>query len=433
MRHFRVLAGLLCLLLPGAALAATFTVNSTNDSDDGVCNAAHCSLREAIFAANGAPGADTIRFVIGAGQKTIQPASALPTITDPVVIDGTTQPGFAGTPIIELDGSIAGSGANGLRISGGGSTVTGLVINRFLPAFPASGGNGILIQDGGNNVIRGNYIGTSVAGTAALPNGVDGIAIVGSAGNVIGRTDLAFRTNLISGNSANGVRIMGAGADANVIAGNRIGTNAAGTGPLGNGGAGVGIGYGVGNVVGSAIVGDTLVSGNVGDGVQFTGNSTDTVVTGTWIGLNAAGTAALGNGGQGVNLSSSTGNTVGPGNVISGNAQNGVLLQSVSTNNTVTGNFIGLNAAGTAARPQLLQRAHRHGLGPERSRTRKRHLGQRHQRGPNPQRILRKRAQGEPDRVERGGDGRDPEPRRRPDQRRRPSTTPSEGRAPTAT
>jgi CSLREA domain-containing protein len=349
MRHFRVLAGLLCLLLPGAGSAATFTVNSTNDVDDGVCNAAHCSLREAIFAANGTPGTDTIRFVIGAGQRTIQPGSVLPTITDPVVIDGTTQPGFAGTPIIELDGSIAGSGANGLRITGGGSTVTGLVINRFLPTFPASGGNGILIENGGSNVIRGNYIGTNVAGNAALPNGVHGIAITGSAGNLIGRTDLAFRTNLISGNGGNGIRISGSGADANIVAGCRIGTNAAGTAALANGGAGVSIGSGAGNVVGSAIAGDTLVSGNMGDGVQFTGNSSDTVVTNTWVGLNAAGTAALGNGGSGVNLSSSTGNSVGPGNVISGNTQNGLFLQSVSTSNVVTGNFIGLNPAGTAA------------------------------------------------------------------------------------
>ena len=138
MRHSWVLAGVLCALVPGAAQAATFTVNSTNDFDDGVCNAAHCSLREAIFAANAAAGTDTIRFAIGAGQRTIQPGSALPTLTDPVIIDGTTQPGFSGTPIIEIDGSSAGSGANGLRISGGGSTVTGLVINRFIPAFPAS-------------------------------------------------------------------------------------------------------------------------------------------------------------------------------------------------------------------------------------------------------------------------------------------------------
>jgi CSLREA domain-containing protein len=350
MRLPRLLAAVLCSLAPAAGLAAVFTVNSTNDIDDGVCNAAHCSLREAILAANAAAGTDTIRFILGgAGAKTIQPISVLPTVTDPATIDGTTQPGFSGSPIIELDGSAAGAGANGLRITGGGSLVTGLVINRFNPAFPASGGNGIVLETGGNNVIRGNYIGTNIAGTAAMPNGIDGVSIVGSAGNVVGRTDLAFRSNVISGNGANGVRIMGAGADGNVVAGNRIGTNPTGTAAVANGSAGIGIGAGAGNVVGSALVGDTLVSGNVGDGVQFTGNSVSTVVTNTWIGVNAAGTAALPNGGQGVNLSSSTGNTVGPGNVISGNTQNGILVSSVSTNNTVTANFIGVNATGTAA------------------------------------------------------------------------------------
>jgi len=156
MRLFRVLAGVVCSLVAAAGQAATFTVNSTNDFDDGVCNAAHCSLREAIFAANAAAGTDTIRFGIGAGQRTIQPGSALPTITDPVIIDGTTQPGYGGTPIIEIDGSNAGLGANGLRISAGGSTVMGLVINRFIPAFPATNGHGILLETGGGNTIQGN-------------------------------------------------------------------------------------------------------------------------------------------------------------------------------------------------------------------------------------------------------------------------------------
>ena len=82
------------------AQATTFTVNSTNDVDDGTCDATHCSLREAINAANANSGTDTIAFNIsGAGPHTIQPTSALPTITDPVVIDGYTQPGASPTQI----------------------------------------------------------------------------------------------------------------------------------------------------------------------------------------------------------------------------------------------------------------------------------------------------------------------------------------------
>jgi CSLREA domain-containing protein len=369
MRQFQVLGVVLWALLPAAAGAATFTVNSTNDFDDGTCNGAHCSLREAILVANGSAGTDTIRFVIGAGAKTIQPASPLPTVTDPVVIDGTTQPGYSGTPLIEIDGSNAGLGSNGLRISAGSSTVTGLVINRFLAAFPATGGNGILLETGGGNTIQGNYIGTNIAGNGALPNGGDGVRISSSAGNLVGRTSLAQRSNLLSGNSTYGVRVTGPGANGNTIAGNRMGTNAAGTAAVGNSVAGILIDAGADNVVGSGLAGDTLVSGNEGDGVALSGSANGTLVTNCWVGVNATGTAAIGNTGQGVNLSGVNGNTVGPSNVISGNLASGVLLISGSSGNTITANFVGLNVAGTAALANALNGiivsgAHANTIGP---------------------------------------------------------------------
>src|SRR5262245_11033628 len=289
MRPARILAGFLCFAVTAALPAATFTVNSNADTDDGVCNAANCTLREAINAANATPGTDTIRFSIGAGAKTIQPMSALPTILEPVTIDGTTQPGFSGTPIIEIDGSLAGAGSNGLRISGGGSLVTGLVINRFLTAFPASGGNGILLETAGSNEIRGCDLGTNIAGTVAFGNQGDGIQISSSTSNLVGRVDAGQRINVISGNDSFGVRILGAGSDTNTVAGNRIGTNAAGNAALPNGASGVSIMSGTGNKVGSSIPADTLISGNDGDGVALTGTSSGTVVTNCWIGLNAAG------------------------------------------------------------------------------------------------------------------------------------------------
>jgi len=139
------------------------------------------SLREAIIAANNTPntdGIDEIHFDVGGGgTQTIQPLTALPEITDPVIIDATTQPGYSGAPIIELDGSLT-TGADGLLITGGDTTVRGLVINRF-------GGDGIHLGGGGGNVIEGNHIGTNVSGNATLPNGGDGIEIT-SANNTIG-------------------------------------------------------------------------------------------------------------------------------------------------------------------------------------------------------------------------------------------------------
>ena len=91
------------------------------------------------------------------------PLGPLPTITVPVVIDGTTQPGFAGSPIIELDGANLGNWGDGLQISAGHSTVRGLVINRF-------GLDGIDLVGNGGNVIQGNFLGTDVSGTVALAN-----------------------------------------------------------------------------------------------------------------------------------------------------------------------------------------------------------------------------------------------------------------------
>src|SRR6266487_1978146 len=89
------------ILFPSLLKSATFTVINTNASGAG-------SLLQAILDANTNPGADDIAFNIGAGGLTINPSGALSNIVDPVTIDGRTQPGFAGTPIIELNGISAG-------------------------------------------------------------------------------------------------------------------------------------------------------------------------------------------------------------------------------------------------------------------------------------------------------------------------------------
>src|SRR5207253_10170338 len=119
------------------AAVTSFQENDTGDGadsnlNDNVCDdgAARCTLRAAIEQANATSGADTITFNIGTGPQTIKPASPLPTISGPVTIDGTTQPGHDTAPIIELDGSNAGTASttNGLVITAGGSTVKGLIV-----------------------------------------------------------------------------------------------------------------------------------------------------------------------------------------------------------------------------------------------------------------------------------------------------------------
>jgi CSLREA domain-containing protein len=263
------------------AASATLIVNTTDDADDGACDAAHCSLREALIAPNTVPGRDAIAFNIpGAGPHTIRPISALPTVTDPVTIDGYSQPGARpntnppalGTNAvlkIELDGSLAGPGVDGLHIIAGPSRVRGLVINRF--------SDGIELSGAGGNVIQGNFIGTDVPGTVALGNADHGIRIFLSSGNTIGGTAASAR-NIISGNAFNGIDIFSFGAETgNLIQGNLIGTDATGTVGLGNGTSG-GLTSGVlinnvpGNVIGGPMPGArNVIADNALDGVTIVG------------------------------------------------------------------------------------------------------------------------------------------------------------------
>src|SRR3954447_12244462 len=137
-------------------LLAVFTVTTTADGGAG-------SLRQAILDANGAAGADEIRFdIAGPGVHTISPLSAFPALAGQVTVDATTQPGYAGRPLVELDGSAAGAGADGLRLTVGG-TVKGLAINRFA-------GNGVSVLPSTASVfaIQACYIGVDAAGAAPL-------------------------------------------------------------------------------------------------------------------------------------------------------------------------------------------------------------------------------------------------------------------------
>ena len=187
------------------------------------------------------------RVTVSSAGLTISPTLPLPTITDPVIIDGTTQPGFAGTPIIEIDGSaLAGDGL--VLVAGSdGSTVEGLDIYNF-------NGAGIHIQSN-SDIVQGNYLGTDVTGTTAGPGNSVGILIDNTSGNTIGGTG-AGAGNVISGNSVDGIEIFGSGTTGNVVLGNFIGTNAAGATGLGNAIVGVDIASGAsGNTIGGTASG----------------------------------------------------------------------------------------------------------------------------------------------------------------------------------
>jgi titin len=323
-------------------LPSVFTVMNTNDSGSG-------SLRDAINMVNSDPNpaTDTIDFQIGSGTQTISPLSALPTLTHGVIIDGTSQPGFAGTPLIELDGTNAGSAASGLTIDAGNSTVQGLVINRF-------GQEGILLESAGSDIIQGNYLGTDVAGTSALANGDNGVEVNNISGNTIGGTTSSAR-NLLSGNVLGGIYITGASASNNIVEGNFIGTDATGTLSVANG-SGVRIDGATNNTIGGTQASAAnVVSGNAGNGVVFLNVSTFNTVEGNLLGTDPTGTVAVANALSGVQIgdfgSNNTigGTAAGSRNIISGNAFTGVDIISAADDNVVEGNYIGTDISGKLA------------------------------------------------------------------------------------
>ena len=247
-------------------------------------------------------------------------------------------------------GVVIGGGASD-NVIGGNSPGAGNLIS-------GNGEVGIWLEDAdtrGNQVL-GNTIGTDVTGTSALGNGEDGVFIgFGASGNVIGG-DTSGAGNLISGNSDNGVRIQNPDTSGNRVLGNAIGTDAAGMSALGNSWDGVFIGFGASdNVIGGDTPGArNLISGNGEAGVFL--QEADTAgnqVLGNYIGTDATGTSAVGNGEYGVYIHAANHNVIGgdtPGarNLISGNDGVGVWLQDVdATGNQVLGNTIGTDVTGT--------------------------------------------------------------------------------------
>ena len=412
---------------------AEWSVNSTADTGDGnagdgICDTGTiaspsgiCTLRAAIQEANATVCvSDTIKFNIPladtgcdnvTGVCTIPPLSALPVITDTVMIDGYTQPGAAPATgatnavlKIVLDGSSAGNGVNGLVLQTDDSTIRGLAIHGFrvtnLASYDFSQGNGIVIREGMTNTITGNFIGTNVAGTACVGNGGSGVLIGGlnrdadADNNTVGGTSIAER-NIISCNgfqdqTATGwdgvsIRVNFENstfytADGNQVLGNYIGTNVTGTMTLtagidisgtihiGNTGNGVRIVGGSSNVISGTVgVAPNILSGNGLAGVRieaspvFTREANSNVVQGNYIGTDVNGTADLGNLDVGVYIigladdadsNQIGGTTAAERNLISGNGASGVFIfGGLADNNTISGNYIGTDVNGTTAIP----------------------------------------------------------------------------------
>ncbi len=362
-------------LEPRALLSGmTFDVFTTADSGEG-------SLRTALMEANAAPGS-TIDFNIrGVGPQTINVLTPLPQITAPVLIDGTSQSGYAGTPLVTVNGEIQGPPASGFVFVSGsqGSVIQGLGVTGFgLAGIEVDGvsnvtiggsstklgnvidsntGEGVRISGSGasGNTVEGNVIGLDKSAERPLANAVGILLDSGASGNLIGGT-VAGARNVISGNTTEGVRITGAGTSGNTVEGNDIGTDGTAMKAVGNE-TGVEIDSGAtANIIGGTIAAATnVISGNTGDGVRISGAGTSgNTVDGDLIGICqcASGPAPLGNG-TGVEIDSGAtanligGTVAGARNIISSNTTNGVRLDGAgTTGNVVEGNFLGTAVSG---------------------------------------------------------------------------------------
>jgi CSLREA domain-containing protein len=359
MASIRRLIVLACLMaaLPTPAAAATFTVNSAANTPDaavgnGICATTEgvCTLRAAIQEANATTALDNIHFAIGSGLQTIDLNTGLPPITQPVIIDGATQPGFSGAPLIELDGSLFSG--TGLEVTGGGSTIRSLIVSGF-------GGDGILLTTKGGNVVEGCYIGTRPDGLGIHRNITAGIRILTYANRIGGPTPQ--QRNIISGNGGlfieGGILLESETALGNVIQGNYIGLDVTGMTPIGNLGRGIAIQKGSYNLIGGPQKADgNLIAGNRASGVRIMSGNIGNVVWNNRIGVNNLNETRVGEYPAPGVLSNARGVQIrGDGNyvldnLIAGNTWDGVLFYDGTgldliplgfpSNNHVEGNFI---------------------------------------------------------------------------------------------
>ena len=320
----------LAALFPATTHAATFTVSS--DEDEGVG-----TLRQALLDANATPGADTIAFSLpGTSIHLLAPLTPLPTITEAVVIDGTTQPGFTSRPIIELSGEEAIlTSTDGLVFTASGGTVRGITLRQW-------GQSGIVFQGVNSGRVEGCYIGTDFTGTAIRGN-TTGVLIQAS-------QNVTMTNCLVSGGNGVGIQLEG-DVTGSVISGCFIGTDS--TSLLTNGNQ-TGVSW---NEAQGGTLRNSLVTGNFADAIDII-QSSNAVIEDSGIGTNAF-YDALGNGENGIVLRNSSDITLRRLSVY-GSALGGIVFSGAQTqNNQLTGCDLFLNGVGAA----LKSGAHHNTLG----------------------------------------------------------------------
>jgi hypothetical protein len=347
--------GTVTLLVP--EIIVNSTGDSPNQDPNGCCcdtgqlltdgKTHECTLRAALQVANHQPGKDIIRFQIPsddpgivAGVPTIMPATALPVITDAVVIDGWSQDPNANLPPVELSGTnvlrapkpqpgstLAGilnwpGAASGLELTADSCEIRGLVITYF----PLCG---ILAQNtAAGTIIQGCHLGITSRGTEPAPNGLPSVGYLGDQPIYVRGAQIALRSaqNLVGGSGPK---------DGNLISGTVRGINSRGgnniwepqdffytqaPGLFLEGGAAVGNRI-EGNVIGLDVTGTRVAAG---PDVVYA------IIPAPFVGVLLDGGA--------------NGNVIGPNNIISGNWDQIAIFNS--QNNVVRANFLGLDVSG---------------------------------------------------------------------------------------
>jgi hypothetical protein len=321
--------------------APVWRVTTTADSGPG-------SLRAAIEAANASEGLDYVRFRIpGEGIHDIVVLSPLD-ITELTVVDGGTQPGYAGAPRIYVEGNGAVSDVFRLSGNSSGSTLQGLGITAFL-------GSGILVAPGSQgNWIQENWVGfrrDDEGGTI-----LNSSTVIGSRGISVQSGANTVRLNAVSG-VQDGIVLGDDLSTATAIRTNAIHYNSIGTDPWGSTAAGYG-NQGSGIVFGprarETFVGPgNVISGNAGTGItMYNASNVGSAVFANKIGVDLYGDHVIGNGQYGVAIAGGArSNSIGAdygGNVIAGNRLAGVVLGTTAGGGAgetfVANNIIGMNA-----------------------------------------------------------------------------------------
>ncbi|MBI1842000.1 MAG: hypothetical protein HYR88_14265, partial [Verrucomicrobia bacterium] len=263
---------------------------------------------------------------------------------------GTTADGSSAIP--NLYGVLMTSGRE-LSVGGVNPGSRNLISGNSICGIAIVSPNGGYLPDAAGHRIQNNFIGVDRHGALKIPNGCSGIAVNAGPAKILG--------NVISGNRC-GVLL---GGDRHIVAGNMIGTDVLGLRPLGNDLEGLVLGlltdscggFSIGSCRNTMVGGPNaedrnIISANTNLGVWIGGpGSSNNIVQGNYIGLNASGSSRLGNG-IGVMVSNAPNITIGGAifasrNIISGNGY-GVLVRGgeASTGARIQGNYIGLDPAG---------------------------------------------------------------------------------------